>query len=151
MEKFGSLYDAIDFAIERETESYEFYSGLSKKMNRPEMQEVFKNFAAEETGHKTKLEAVKRGEYKYPDNARIPDLKIADYTVKEIPMDDMTYQNTLILAMNKEKAAFRLYSDLAKSIVVPDIKNLFLSLAQEEARHKLRFEIEYDDYILKEN
>jgi len=37
--------------------------------------------------------------------------------------------------------------------IVPNsnLKNIFLSLAQEEAKHKLRFEIEYDDYILKEN
>jgi rubrerythrin len=32
-----------------------------------------------------------------------------------------------------------------------EIREIFLSLAQEEAKHKLRFEIEYDDYVLKEN
>ena len=31
------------------------------------------------------------------------------------------------------------------------MRELFLSLAQEEAKHKLRFEIEYDDMILTEN
>jgi rubrerythrin len=151
MEKFRSLNEALDFAIKREEESYELYINLSNHMSRPEMKEVFKSFAAEETGHKTKLEAMKRGEYKYPADSKIPDLKIADYTVKEIPQGDLTYQNTLILAMNKEKASFRLYTDLAKSVSDPTVKNLFLGLAQEEARHKLRFEIEYDDFILKEN
>ena len=33
----------------------------------------------------------------------------------------------------------------------PDMDYMFLSLAQEEAKHKLRFEIEYDDEIMKEN
>jgi len=28
---------------------------------------------------------------------------------------------------------------------------LFLGLAQEESRHKLRFELEYDEYVLREN
>ena len=30
-------------------------------------------------------------------------------------------------------------------------KNTFLLLAQEEARHKLRFEVEYDNEIMGEN
>ena len=33
----------------------------------------------------------------------------------------------------------------------PGLKATLLGLAQEEAKHKLRFEIEYDDEILKEN
>jgi len=33
----------------------------------------------------------------------------------------------------------------------PSMKALFLSLAQEESKHKLRFEVEYDEYILREN
>jgi rubrerythrin len=53
--------------------------------------------------------------------------------------------------MKEEKAAFRLYTDLAERTPDPAIRQTFLSLAQEEAKHKLRFEIEYDDYILKEN
>ena len=32
-----------------------------------------------------------------------------------------------------------------------DLKQTFLGLAQEEAKHKLRFEVEYDDVILAEN
>ena len=32
-----------------------------------------------------------------------------------------------------------------------DQKAIFLALAQEEARHKLRFEIEYDEAVLTEN
>jgi len=32
-----------------------------------------------------------------------------------------------------------------------ELTDMFLALAQEEARHKLRFEIEYDDVVLKED
>jgi hypothetical protein len=31
------------------------------------------------------------------------------------------------------------------------MKTFFLALAQEEAKHKLRFELEYDDQILRDN
>ena len=50
-----------------------------------------------------------------------------------------------------EKSAFRLYSDLAASVDDNQLKLTFLGLAQEEAKHKLRFEVEYDENILAEN
>jgi len=84
-------------------------------------------------------------------NEKIMDLKISDYIVKAKPTPDMSYQEALILAMNKEKAAFKLYLGLSEKAPNNDLKNLFLMLAQEESKHKLRFELEYDDYILKEN
>jgi rubrerythrin len=68
-----------------------------------------------------------------------------------VPKSDMDYQEALILAMKKEKSAFKLYSDLAKIVLEDNLKSLFLMLAQEEAKHKLRFELEYDREILKEN
>jgi len=53
--------------------------------------------------------------------------------------------------MKAEKAAFILYTDLALATDDPGLKETLLRPAQEEAKHKLRFEIEYDDEILKEN
>ena len=53
--------------------------------------------------------------------------------------------------MKKEKAAFKLYSALAEKSPNEGLKNVFLGLAMEESKHKLRFELEYDEYILREN
>ena len=53
--------------------------------------------------------------------------------------------------MKQEKAAFKLYSDLARMASTAELRELLLGLAQEEAKHKLRFEIEYDENVLKEN
>ena len=83
--------------------------------------------------------------------AKVLDLKIGDYLVEEKPSATMDYQSALILAMKQEKAAFRLYSDLAASADDAEIRELFLGLAQEEAKHKLRFEVEYDDDYLRHN
>jgi rubrerythrin len=71
--------------------------------------------------------------------------------VDEAPGPKTDYQGALILAMKREKAAFRLYSDLAARTEDAELKDLLLGLAQEEAKHKLRFEVEYDDKILTEN
>ena len=64
---------------------------------------------------------------------------------------DLDYQQALIVAMKKEKAAFKLYSDLAASTDDENLRTILLGLAQEEAKHKLRFEIEYDEQFLSEN
>ena len=79
-------------------------------------------------------------------------LKIAE-TVEDTRFDegDFDYQQALIAAMQSEKASFKLYNDLAEAADKPEIKEVFESLAIEEAKHKLRFEIEYDDTVLAEN
>ncbi len=63
----------------------------------------------------------------------------------------MTYADVLLVAMNREKAAFRLYCDMAELMQKNEARDMFLVLAQEEAKHKLRFEIEYDDEVLMED
>ena len=79
------------------------------------------------------------------------DLGIADYAVGGKVRQDMSYADALILAMQREKASYRLYLDLAGVAEAAELTDMFLALAQEEARHKLRFEIEYDDVVLKED
>ena len=117
-----------------------------------DLQKVFEQFSKEELGHKKKLEAIKSGNKIVVAAEKVQDLKIGDYIVEvKTSRDDLSYQEALIVAMKEEKAAFRLYTDLAEKTDDPAAKEIFLMLAQEEARHKLRFEIEYDDYILTEN
>lgn len=150
MSKLDSFDDILDFAIDKETEANQFYADLAKKMKNLAMREVFEAFAAEELGHKVKLEGIKQSKViKTAPNET--DLHIADYVVEVEPGPDMDYQDALVLAMKNEKAAFRLYLDLANQVANEEQKSLFLSLAQEEAKHKLRFEIEYDDVVLKES
>jgi rubrerythrin len=64
---------------------------------------------------------------------------------------NLSYQEALILAMKKEKEKFKFYIAMAENAENEECKNTFLSLANEEARQKLKFEIEYDQFILVEN
>jgi len=148
---FGSVDEVLDFAIAGEIEASEFCTALAARMEAPAMKKAFEEFAKEEQGHKAKLEAVKRGEYSFGAGAgELMGLGLADYLVETKPSEGMSYAEALVLAMKKEKAAFRLYTDLAAA-AGGKLRDLFLSLAAEEARHKLRFEIEYDDNVLKED
>jgi rubrerythrin len=149
---FGSANEVLEFAIAREIEASEFYTALATKMQVPAMKQVFLDFAKEEQGHRAKLEAVKRGEYSFGAAAKeLMGLGLADYLVEGVPSADMSYAEALVLAMKKEKAAFKLYTHLASMAKDEALRNLFLSLAAEEAKHKLRFEIEYDDHVLVED
>jgi rubrerythrin len=151
MREFKSVDEILDFAIGEEEASAGFYRVLAQKMDRPWMKEAFEEFAREEDGHKKKLLKFKSGEISPPPQEKVLDLKIGDYLVDAELNPEMDYQQALMVAMQKEKAAFRMYSDLASVATDPGAKSLLQSLAQEEAKHKLRFEIEYDEVILKEN
>jgi len=150
--RFKSVNEVLDFAIAGEIEASDFYTALAAKMEAPAMKKAFLDFAKEEQGHRARLEAVKRGEYSFGAGAeQLMGLGLADYLVAEKPMAQMDYAQALVLAMKKEKAAFKLYTDLALAAQDEALRDLFLSLAAEEAKHKLRFEVEYDDHVLVED
>ncbi len=139
--------DIINFAIRNEEDAYKFYTDLAAKMKQPAMKEVFEDFAREELGHKAKLQAIKDGKITPNAVKEVIDLKIGDYLVDIEPTPDMDYQQALIVAMKQEKAAYKLYTCLAAKVSFKDLRDIFLMLAQEEAKHKLRSEVEYDELI----
>jgi rubrerythrin len=152
MQQWKSVDEILDFAIGQEQQSADFYTELSGRMDRPWMSKIFKDFAKEEMGHKKKLMDIKAGKLLLTSEKKVLDLKIGDYLVDvETTGAKLDYQQALVIAMKKEKKAFKMYTDLAEAADDDSIKTVFLSLAQEEAKHKLRFEIEYDDVIMSEN
>lgn len=151
MTKLSSVDEILDFAIENEQEAADFYNDLASRMSRPQMQSVFLGFAEEELGHKAKLQAIKANKALMGGEKKVLDLKLSDYLVDVGPTDGMDYADALVVAMKKEKAAFKLYSDLAATTQDAALRETLLGLAQEEAKHKLRFELEYDEHVMKEN
>jgi rubrerythrin len=150
MKQFNSVDDILDFAIRNEQDAIDFYSKYAGLVNK-EMQDTFLEFAQEEIKHKARLMKIKEDKiFTFP-LEKINSLNLSDYTTSGNFTMDLSYQDALILAMLKEKAAFKLYLNLSQRTDIPFLKELFLSLAQEESKHKLRFELEYDEYILKEN
>ena len=151
MEKFETVDAILDFAISEEKAAQKFYLELAEKVDNPLVKKVLEEFSKEEASHQAKLEKVKAGGTLHQASGNITNLKIADYLVDVEPRADMDYQDILTIAMKKEAAAFKLYNELAAQTADPKVKEVFLGLAKEEAKHKLRFEKEYDDVILKED
>lgn len=151
MPQWNSVEEVLDFAIGQEEEAAKFYTELAESAKREWMKGIFRQFAKEEEGHKQKLLEVKSGKLLVPAQQKVLDLKMSDYLAGVEPSPDMDYQQALVVAMQKEKMAFKMYSDLAEQVDDENLKNTFLSLAQEEAKHKLRFELEYDEHVMTDN
>lgn len=151
MSTFTSADEILEFAISNEREAHHFYLGLAAEAQQGDLATIFTELADQELGHETQLKAVKAGKKLLPVEPQVTDLKIADYTVEVSPSQAGDYQSALILAMNREKAAFRLYTDLANLCEDPVLRYTFLGLASQEAGHKLKLELEYDDFVLTDN
>lgn len=149
--KLDTMDKILEFAIAKEEDAHGFYMDLARRMDKPHIRAIFEEFAQEELGHREKLLGIRSGRLPMPSPQAVQDLKIGDFLSDVTMSRDTGYQDALILAMKAEKAAFMLYSNLADVAPSPETKNLLLTLAQEEARHKLRLEIEYDTIAYKEN
>lgn len=151
MEALNSIDEILDFAISQEEEAARFYTELAERTERMGMRPLFEDFARQEMGHKAKILAIKEGKIPVPAPEKIMDLKITEYLVDLKPSPDMDFQGALVVAMKREKAAFKMYNDLAAMVEDEAFRTTFLALAQEEAKHKLFLEIKYDEHVLTEN
>lgn len=149
-----AINEILEFAISREVEANEFYTALADKVSNSAMSRLLKDLAEEELEHKTKLEleVMKIGDVvkqapRSPDADETARLKISNYIVEDGGQFDMEYEDLLLLGIKKEKASFRLYIDLAEMIDDKQVHETLLEIAEEEARHKMRFEIEYDNLL----
>ena len=125
------LDEILEFAIAREAEANQFYLHMAIQIKNPEMRQICEDFAKEELKHKAKLEleAIKKGKV-------IFNLNISDYMI-ELSSGLLSY------SINKEQHSIDLYTHLAEIVKDQESREVLLSLAQEEAEHKQKFENEY--------
>ena len=149
MAEFDSDEEILELAIAREEDANQFYIVLAAQAKNAEMRKVFEDLAEEELEHKAKLEleVIKTG--RVVTATERPELETKGDTETVGPEVDMDYKDMLIMAMQKEEASFRLYVDLAGRVTNEDTHETLLALAEEEVKHKLRFETEYDLLLKK--
>jgi rubrerythrin len=146
---FANIDKILDYAISREEEAAALYTDLAELADRPGMREAFLEFAREEEGHRRHLESIKAGELPALTIHQVQSLGIADHLVEREPAAAMTYAEGLIVAIKAEQAAQELYTGLAEATDDPNLAAVFTALAGEEAKHKQRFELEYEEAVLE--
>lgn len=149
---YNNVDEILDMAIKMEKGSYNFYMDLAKRAESDGSKKKFIEFANEEIKHKELLEKLKADKTLIIPRSEVVNLKVSSYlTMSQSDDGKMSYQDALILAMKREKAAYILYTKLAGKVDNGNVKDILLMLAQEEAKHKLQYEIEYDEMVYKEN
>lgn len=144
---FDTFEEIMDYAISKEKEAAEFYENASEEEAFSGAKDLFKSFALEERGHQKLLENFSTKNFEHYKIRKIPDLKRSDYIVDLEYTPGMEYADILRLAMKREEKALKFYTDFANQTETEDHKKLFNILAQEEAKHKLKFETLLDDYF----
>ena len=148
MKDVSSEIEILQFAIGREIQAHAFYTTLANRMADERMGELLLAFAEEELEHKAKLEfeLVKRGNVVTDEDTMVPD----DEEMSVIGADGgmlMDYQATLEMAINKENESFRLYAGFASMTKDVESREILFELAEEELKHKMRFEEELRSYL----
>jgi rubrerythrin len=141
--------EIIQFAIQREIESMDFYSKASKMVKHSGTKDLFLDFVKQEEGHKKKLEEVQAGKIVLGRIEKVPNLKISDYLVEAELKPDIPYGDILRIAMKREERSVKLYTDLNEKNQNENLRNLFALLIQEESKHKYYIEKLYDEEVLK--
>jgi rubrerythrin len=147
MENTRDIVDILMVGINRETEANMFYNILSQYTEDPQVISMCRQFAEEELVHKTnlELEVLKLGR-----TVTAPTMTGStplDFMIDLSKVSAMDCGDLLVIAMNKEKEAFRFYLELYAMTTEPEFREVLMEMAEEEARHKLRFEIHYDLYV----
>ena len=142
--------DVLQFAIYREVEAHYFYLALAERVSTPYMRKVFEELAEEELEHKAKLELEMMKMGKTVKTDLPPKVAGRQYILSDTEAAlDMDFKDMLLLGITKEDASFRTYVDLAAHAADKESRELLLSLAEEELRHKIRFEKEYETLLHK--
>ena len=146
MAKVNSDQEILEYAISREVEAHYFFLALAGRVEDPKMRQVFEDLAAEELEHKAKLELeiLKTGKT-LPQQQIPPGRPESDYIISDsdLPLD-IDYTDMLLLGIAKEEAAFRMFVNLIPTVQDEESREILLALAEEEIRHKIRFQDEYD-------
>ncbi len=148
-----SVEEAIQFAIEQEIQAAELYALLLDKSTDPKAQEIYTELRDMEIVHKENLESFDTSEFnKRHAEQPLLNLKLTDYLVEKTATENLSFQDTLILAAQREQKTYALYAELAEKFKYDEILyKLFSLLAREELLHKDQIETLYDDTVLSQN
>ncbi len=143
MKKLNTMSDVLDFAIAGESKAAELYTEMAATAKNPWMRRALESFAQQELQHGKKLKAVRAGRITLKREG-VGDLGLADKLDDVQPHPDMDYPELLVFAIKKENVSHGLYTRLASIFTEPELQETFLTLAEQEAEHKRRFEMEYE-------
>jgi len=137
--------EIIKQAIASEVEAKKFYENAANTLKDPYLKKLFASLAEEEKRHRDILSQIYTSNTidRYFTETR--DYKVAE-TMDEPELSmDMKPADAFALAMKKEEAAMKQYTEMANMCDDADKRQVFLDLAAMERDHKLKMETAFTD------
>ncbi|NLV22773.1 MAG: ferritin family protein [Syntrophomonadaceae bacterium] len=150
MADLNSYINILSMAIENEVEAYEFYLGVSQKVEDANIKSIFKELAEQELGHRDLLSSYLNNDTRPLNFAELPDYKVSETVAKPKLSLQMKPVDAIALAMKNEEEAMNMYKDLADSSTDAEQKKLFMNLSNMEKGHKAQLEDIYTNMAFPE-
>jgi len=148
---FKSIQEILDFAVQGEEEAAASYARMREAAREASQKELLGDLENEEKKHRQLLLGLSGLTPESLAVKPVADMKISDYLVAEPPRADMTFQDLLIVAAQKEQKAVDLYTELRRRVSDTVHMALFDFLIMQEKNHKLKLESEYEKHVLVED
>lgn len=150
MADLKSYVNILSMAIENEVEAYEFYLGVSEKVEDPNIKSIFKELANEELEHRDLLSSYLNNDAQPLSFNQVPDYKVSETVDRPKLSLQMKPVDAIALAMKNEEDAMNMYKNLADSSTDAEQKNLFMNLSNMEKGHKAKLEDLYTNMAFPE-
>lgn len=154
MEQTNSIEAVLKRAIQLEVEAATLYANASASVKDDAVRARLQEMAAQERGHQNKLEDILSGNVRWAIRRSkaepVNDLRLSDHLVSGALDPNADYQDVLLFAARREKAAHEFYKAMAEMIDDKLTQSLFEMLATEELRHKYILEKTYEEVVYKD-
>jgi rubrerythrin len=137
----------IDLAIDKEEQSYAFYTGLQSRVRDQGTRETLGFLAGEEVKHKEFLVRYRKGNLG-PDTLRLShvvDYGIAEHLEAPEVKESLAEKDAYLLAAYRELRAYNFYKALAAIHPEGTIRQMLDRMANEELKHKEKVEYLYSN------
>lgn len=135
-----TIHSIIDFAIDTEIDSYDFYKEAINKTEDLQAKIIFGSLAEEELKHKEFLEKLLKDDSYTFDLEQFTDYKISEDIDKDDYYEKIDLKDAIEIAIKKEEEAMYMYKALSDDSVNKEVKDIFLDLSKMEQMHKVKLE-----------
>ena len=134
-------------AVSKENDSYLFYKNAANNVKDAHVKNALNRLAEKEREHIQAIEALDIKRLKRQEMEEINETSqqwIAEYLIstEEDLSGNSDFKDVFIYAAKREKKAFEFYHGMSKLVEDPELKKLFVWLAEEESKHEA--ELFYD-------
>ena len=137
--------EIIKQAIANEIEAMKFYQDAAQTLKDPYLQKLFTSLAGEEKKHRDILSGIYKSNAIQGYFSETRDYKVAETMDEPVLSMDMKPADAFALAMKKEEAAMKQYTEMAALCDDEGKRQVFLDLAAMERDHKLKMESAFVD------